>query len=275
MSTHRPLVERAPLSHENISLERFAISTTSLKTSQTYSDVRQKDDSSNDGRNDEECRPSLHSIPNVTNKKRLLRFDWWWEVGALVLATISIIAIIAILIHVNGKSILDWNFSIQPASIVAIFSAIAKSSLLVPLASCLSQLKWSYFEKPRTLSHIQDFEDASRGPWGAMMLLWKVKGTALLASVGALATLFMLAFEPFTQQVIHFGSRKSIAEYNYLTTGTAGYKPGTMKSTASLSDWRFFGGAEDDPNGKFLDKHLRILAIGSTKLSNTSQYASL
>ncbi|KAH7355650.1 hypothetical protein BKA66DRAFT_553649 [Pyrenochaeta sp. MPI-SDFR-AT-0127] len=250
--SHRPLEERTPLSHDNISLEDFATSTTTpLKTSQTYSGIQQKDGSSDDGRIDEEYRPSLHSIPNITIKNRLLRFDWWWEVGALVVATINIIAIITVLVHANGKPILDWHVPIQPASLVAIFSTIAKSSLLVPLAACLSQLKWSYFEKPQTLSHMQDFEDASRGPWGAMMLLWKVKGTALLASVGALVTLLMLAFEPSAQQVIRLGSRKSIVNSNSRTIATAAYKPGAIATTMSLSDWRFYGGAEDSAEVRF------------------------
>jgi hypothetical protein len=94
------------------------------------------------------------------------------------------------------------EISIHPAnSLVAIFSTIAKSSLLFPLAECMGQLKWAYFEKPRSATYLQSFDSASRGPWGAVQLLWQVKGRAVLASVGAFVTVLLLAFEPFAQQV--------------------------------------------------------------------------
>ncbi|KAF2033506.1 hypothetical protein EK21DRAFT_37841, partial [Setomelanomma holmii] len=75
-------------------------------------------------------------------------------------------AIVAVLARVDDSPIARWPYPIQPASLVAIFSAIAKSALLIPIAVCLSQLKWSYFEQPRELGYMQVFDDASRGPWG-------------------------------------------------------------------------------------------------------------
>ncbi|KAH7113907.1 hypothetical protein B0J11DRAFT_585100 [Dendryphion nanum] len=97
-----------------------------------------------------------------------------------------------------------WTLPIQPNSLVAILSTIAKSSVLIPLAECIGQLKWTYFERPAAtrLDHMQAFDEASRGPWGAMIFLWKIRGTAALASGGAFITILMLGFEPFTQQVI-------------------------------------------------------------------------
>lgn len=78
------------------------------------------------------------------------------------------------------------------------FSTVAKSVLLVPVAECLSELKGNYFEKPSVLSQMQVFDDTSRGPWGALKLLWTTRVTELLASAGAFLTLIMLLFEPFT-----------------------------------------------------------------------------
>lgn len=107
----------------------------------------------------------------------------------------------------DGKPMWKWTLPIQPNSLVAVFSTIAKSALLYPLAECLGQLKWVYFKKPRVLSQMQTFNAACRGPWGATVFLWKTKGTVMLASMGALITIFMLGFEPFAQQVIQFSSQ--------------------------------------------------------------------
>ena len=154
----------------------------------------------NDGTNENYSVARVNSIRST--KARGLYFGWWWEVYATSLSVASTIAVIAVLISVQRKPLAEWKMSIQPNSLVAIFSTIAKSALLVPIAECISQLKWTYFESPRTLSQLQVFDDASRGPWGSLVLLWKTKATALLASLGAFITILLLAFEPFTQQVV-------------------------------------------------------------------------
>jgi hypothetical protein len=65
--------------------------------------------------------------------------------------------------------------------------------------------------KPRTLAQLQVFDEASRGPWGSFVLFWRTRGAAApaLALPGALITVFMLAFEPFAQQVVSFLTRNA------------------------------------------------------------------
>ena len=61
--------------------------------------------------------------------------------------------ILAILFTMDGKPMRDWKLPIQPNSLIAVSSTIAKSALLVPLAECIGQLKWIYFHTPnRSLS---------------------------------------------------------------------------------------------------------------------------
>jgi hypothetical protein len=203
MSKHGPDPIIRASDHDVISLQDY--STTRLKapseTSPSYSAVQQEDSTypdnskiiTKDGRN--------HTLQHI------LRFGWWWEIGAVIVAIISTSAIVAVLVRIDGKSIASWPYSIQSASLVAVFSSIAKSTLLVPVAMCLSQLKWSYFEKPRQLAHMQVFDNASRGPWGALVLLWKTRGMAWMAGVGALVTVLLMTFETFSQQAIDFDER--------------------------------------------------------------------
>lgn len=180
--------------------------------------------------------------PARSNLKRFLNFGWWWEVYAVALAIVSTAAIVAVLLKVDAKPITSWSHSIQPASLVAIFSTIAKSALLVPTAVCLSQLKWSHFERPRSLAHMQYFDDASRGPWGALLFLWKTRGTALLASVGALTVVLMTTFETFSQQAIHLTS-KSVLLRN---------ETGFITYNQDFSDVQFAGGSVLSAEGESL-----------------------
>ncbi|KAF2797187.1 hypothetical protein K505DRAFT_226392, partial [Melanomma pulvis-pyrius CBS 109.77] len=144
---------------------------------------------------------------------------WWWELSGVLVGVICTTLTATILFLLNGKSLNLWTLPIQPNSLVAIFSTIAKSALLVSIGECISQLKWMHFDdvRPKALSQIQVFDDASRGPWGSLVLLWKTRKSfnraespPVLALLGAAITILMLAFEPFAQQVIGFSTRNEI-----------------------------------------------------------------
>jgi hypothetical protein len=134
--------------------------------------------------------------------------DWYWEFISAIVSIASTVAIVVILCVENGRALSGWHFLIAPNSLISIFSTIAKSSLLVSVASCLSQLKWIYFKhSSRPLHHFELFEEASRGPWGSAVLSWVVHIRAKLALFGSIITIVALAFEPFTQQILAFPSR--------------------------------------------------------------------
>ena len=127
--------------------------------------------------------------------------------------------IMVILFTMNGQQLSRWKLPIQPSSCVAVFSTIAKSALLYPIAECLGQLKWNYLETKRKLHDIQIFDEASRGPWGGFRFFWHITirrrrkswiDRPILASMAAILTVLLLSFEPFTQQVIQF-SKKQVA----------------------------------------------------------------
>lgn len=154
-------------------------------------------------------------LPTALKHRRtsFLNFGWWWELGAMSVGTICMCMTVAILSYMNGRSLRAWGLPIQPNSLIAVFSAITKSALLVPIAECISQLKWIYYDKPRSrpVSQVQYFEDASRGPWGSTVLFWKTReAPPLLALLGAGLTIIMLLFEPFVQQVLDFPSHMTL-----------------------------------------------------------------
>lgn len=180
--------------------------------------------------------------PTASRFRRIRRFLWWWEVLATLIGVISTVLIVVILSSMNGKPLSKWKTSvIQPNSLVAIFSTIAKSSLLVPLAECLGQLKWAFFERKRRLDHFQSFDSASRGPWGAFRFLWMTRCRAILGTVGAIATIFMLAFEPFAQQVTQYQTRHSEVRISNGSVGVAYAWSDLRTQNASGESWASAG----------------------------------
>ena len=134
--------------------------------------------------------------------------DWWIaEVGASFLSAGCMIAVAAVLFKIHNTALADWNFVIAPNSLLSVLLTLAKTLMLLAVAESLTQLKWRHFERSRPLSHFQAFDDASKGPFGAIQLIWKTRGTAFLASIGALIVLLSLAMDPFAQQILAFPNR--------------------------------------------------------------------
>ncbi|KAK4446695.1 hypothetical protein QBC34DRAFT_440696 [Podospora aff. communis PSN243] len=118
------------------------------------------------------------------------------------------LAIVIVLIKVDGVALASWTFPIQPNSVISIFITISKSALLLPISECISQSKWFRFSKtPRPLIELQDIDEASRGPLGSAQLLISPRTAGGTAWLGALLTVASLALGPFTQQVLTFPSR--------------------------------------------------------------------
>ena len=132
---------------------------------------------------------------------------WWWEIASAVFSVACMVSIIGTLIAWHDKPLSKWTFSIAPNSLISVFTTLSKSALLVPIAEAISQLKWTHFERANYLSHLQVYDRASRGPWGALRLIWTMNIRATIASFGALLVVVSLAFEPTVQQVVTFPER--------------------------------------------------------------------
>ncbi|KAM7213797.1 Protein of unknown function (DUF3176) domain containing protein, partial [Rhypophila decipiens] len=137
---------------------------------------------------------------------------WWWELGAMVVSINSMIAVVVILLKIDNLALSSWTFPIQANSLVSVFMTASKTALLVPIAECISQAKWVQFSRrPQKLSKFQEYDDASRGPWGAATLLLGTRRgqfAGWIATLGAILTLASLALDPFAQQILSFPSRE-------------------------------------------------------------------
>ena len=71
-------------------------------------------------------------------------FGRWWELGAILVSLVSTSLILTILCFMNGRPLSDWELPIQLNSLIAIFSTVARSALLLALAC----LEWVANEPP-------------------------------------------------------------------------------------------------------------------------------
>ena len=108
--------------------------------------------------------------------KRMLAFVnkcWIWEMLSWFISAACMAAIVIVLLKLDGRPLPEWPFSIQLNSVLSVLAVSAKATLVLPVSQALSQLKWTRFRQTRPLLDLQRFDDASRGPYGASMLLFK------------------------------------------------------------------------------------------------------
>lgn len=102
--------------------------------------------------------------------------DWWlWELCSLLCSVISLVAIVLVLRLHEGRPLPQWPFSITINSLVSVFATIFSATISVPVAEGISQAKWQWFQQYHTLEDIEVYDRASRGPWGAVKMLWSIR----------------------------------------------------------------------------------------------------
>lgn len=149
-------------------------------------------------------------------KKRLQSHDvdgsWIWEIGGAVLSVTCVCLLVAFLLRVNGMPYANWEHSIKPNTVIAILAAFSKTAMLVPVSTCLGQLKWKQNTSQSTPTQLYEFhllDKASRGPGGALEVLWRMPLTLPMA--GALLIVLSMALDPFSQQILTFPSHEVVA----------------------------------------------------------------
>ncbi|KAF2830654.1 hypothetical protein CC86DRAFT_463914 [Ophiobolus disseminans] len=143
---------------------------------------------------------------------------WLLEIVSWVISAVCMGAIIATLYVLQDRPSTKWPFDgvgLTLNAFVSILSRVAGAALLLPVAEALGQLKWIWFIRgdSKKMWDFEMFDNASRGPWGAFLLLIHTKGKTI-AALGALVTIFALALDPFFQQVVSFPERWTLQPTN-------------------------------------------------------------
>ncbi|KAL4897004.1 hypothetical protein BDV59DRAFT_209444 [Aspergillus ambiguus] len=116
---------------------------------------------------------------------------WFWESLSMGFSIACFISIISILFAYDEKPLPNFPHGLTLNAIVA----------------SIGQLKWIWFRRRNKLYDIQYFDDATRGPLGSIIILFKHRALSLV-SLGALVTILALIFDPFVQQAVTYPVRQ-------------------------------------------------------------------
>jgi hypothetical protein len=182
----------------------------------------------------------IESSPNLAERieKRLYQYSisgniikrWLLEIVSWVFSAMCMAAVIIVLFILKDDPLTDWTLfdkvGLTLNAYISILSKLAGAALLLPVSEALGQLKWSWFQQnSKQMWDFEIFDNASRGPWGSLLLLIRTKGKAL-AALGAVITLCLMALDPFFQQVVDFPDRWSLEDTISSIPRTLRYDPG-------------------------------------------------
>jgi hypothetical protein len=139
-----------------------------------------------------------------------------WSVSALCMG-----AVVGIYLRINGKLMGDHATALNCANVLG---KVASAALIVPTAEALGQLKWNWFHNSKAIWDFEIFDKASRGPWGAALLLYRTKGRSL-AALGALLIVLLLAIDTFFQQIIGYQDRWALETMHGAVPRIVNFKP--------------------------------------------------
>jgi hypothetical protein len=146
---------------------------------------------------------------------------WLFELLSCLVSVLCMGAIVIIYTHLENKPIHDAGYFLTYANILG---KIASAALIVPTSEALGQLKWNWFHESKAMWDFEIFDKASRGAWGAMMLLFRTKGRSL-AALGALLIVLLLAIDTFFQQVVDLPTRWKLDATASILPRTVKYDP--------------------------------------------------
>lgn len=169
-----------------------------------------------------------------------MQLEWWPELSAALLSVLILVATAIFLARTDGTKLDDWHLAwqIKPPTIVSILVTLCRITLAFFIAEGLGQLKWVFFEqRPHRLSDFEDFDEATRGPWGAICFVWRINRRAIVATFGATMAILILAMDPFSQQVLYYDTRTSNATNAVATIPVAQlYDSGALYAALSIDN---------------------------------------
>ncbi|KAL4922035.1 hypothetical protein BDW62DRAFT_76721 [Aspergillus aurantiobrunneus] len=114
-----------------------------------------------------------------------------------------LIALAAVLGQYDRKPQPSWRY-MSVNSLISWLSTIFRACTIVSCSEALGQLKWIWFaqKQERPVQELRVYDSATRGPYGAMQLIWTLRARHF-AVLGSLAVILTIAIDPFAQNLIY------------------------------------------------------------------------
>jgi hypothetical protein len=162
-------------------------------------------------------------------------------------------AVVSIYVHLKDQPISSSRSAVL-LTMANVFGKVASAALIVPTTEALGQLKWNWFHQSNAMWDFEIFDKATRGPWGAVMLLFRTRGRSL-AALGALLIVLLLAIDTFFQQIVELPTRWRLENKEGMLPFTTRYNPGVNQV--------FIGGTEIVTDDKDMFLVLQKFAYGN------------
>lgn len=135
---------------------------------------------------------------------------WWWETTCCIMALGALLAIVATIRAHENEPLPTWRYGLTVNAVISAYTIVLKAAAGLVLAEGISHLKWISVAKPQSLSAFVAHDEASRGPLGALKLLWRYQHRSKqrkhpmpwVSSLGAAVTILVLLLDPFSQQIV-------------------------------------------------------------------------
>jgi hypothetical protein len=150
---------------------------------------------------------------------------WLFELVNWLVSAACIGALVGIYISISAKKMAE---SERLLTITSLLGKVASASLIVPTSEALGQLKWQWFQQSKAMWDFEVFDKASRGAWGATLLLFRTKGRSL-AALGALLIVLLLAIDAFFQQVVAYTDQWALQDLSSGIPRVVSYQPRYFK----------------------------------------------
>ena len=150
---------------------------------------------------------------------------WLFEIVSCLISASCMAGVISIYFWLKGKPIAEAGILLTAANVLG---KVASAALIVPTSEALGQLKWNWFHNSKAMWDFEIFDKASRGPWGAVMLLFRTRGRSL-AALGALLIVLLLAIDTFFQQVVDLPARWTLVNIASEVPRMVRYRPAMDK----------------------------------------------
>ncbi|KAK4500896.1 hypothetical protein PRZ48_009088 [Zasmidium cellare] len=167
---------------------------------------------------------------------------WWKELIAALLAVGMCFATVGTLYPYQGRPLPQWPYSITVNALLSAYMVVLKATVVYLLAESIGYQKWAWFSNTAA-QPLYDFvlhDEATRGPIGAIGLLWKTSVRHIWQWLSCILLLVALFVDPFTQQVLqysdcnvldHTGSA-NIPRSNFFAGSGTHVAAGTLSITA-------------------------------------------
>jgi hypothetical protein len=122
-------------------------------------------------------------ISKGSDMKRGVRSFTWhivaWAPEAVwcCIAAVLLVSLVIVLNQYNNQPLPEWPLGLTLNTAVALITTVLRSVTVVVICEAISQLKWNRFvTQERRLSDLQVFDQASRGPWGSLLMVLRGRG---------------------------------------------------------------------------------------------------